>query len=143
MHDGYVDRIMGCLGGDAGPYNVAAPQSITAAYSADDLVDRVIERYRANQRTRDRDDKPKLTTGKFGDRGRFVTIDDHPVFVAEDGRINRGPRPLKGKHESETSGGKGKKRPQRSGERFEPKTRVDHAIVAAVGVRVESDDRRC
>ncbi|MFG0261024.1 MAG: LPD1 domain-containing protein [Novipirellula sp. JB048] len=41
----------------------------------------------------------QVVTGSKGDRGHFVTIDGHPVFIeASTGKINRGPRHMKGKH---------------------------------------------
>jgi phospholipid N-methyltransferase len=80
----------------------------------------IIERYRASAETLKakikKGAKPVTTTGSFGDKGRFVTIDGRAVFIES----------------KESVAAKRKKRDDAKAP-YQPKTVLDHAIVEYIG----------
>ena len=72
------------------------------------LHNRIIERYEAIRKN-SKGKKREIVDGKHGDKGYYVTIDGHPVFVnAATGNIERGPKSLRGKREKHVVGRKKK-----------------------------------
>jgi hypothetical protein len=101
-------------------------------------LDAAIERYRVgatSEKTPEKSEKSEVTTGTFGERGRFVTLEDgRVIFIKTDGTVGRGPRDLKGKRIGTTKGvqrSRGVRSETR--DRFVPKTQLDQAIVDTIG----------
>jgi len=101
-------------------------------------VDRFIERYRASAApAKKADTKPKTVTGKYGDRGRFITVGEgdaaRPVFLP--GSVKK----IKetGEYRTDNSRAKAqadrKKAKARGGGKFVPVSKVEKAIVSTVG----------
>lgn len=95
-----------------------------------------LDRYRTAAKPQNQSsNEPKTVVGNFGDRGRFVTTEDgNVIFITTDGTVNRGPKGLKGT-KVDTSKAKERKRVPKTKrpDTFSPKTRLDHAIVDAIG----------
>lgn len=80
-----------------------------AKYSAADrhvFIDQFIaEHYRALNPSGGGNERKKIVTGNEGDRGYFVTISGHPVFVeTKSGKVTRGPKSHRGKHVKSVAG---------------------------------------
>lgn len=91
-------------------------------FSATSTHDLIVEYYRAGAGAKKgnpygkKGDKPQMTTGTFGDKGRFVTIEGRVVFI-----------------ESKESVAAKRKRRDDAKAPFVPKTVLDHAIVDYIG----------
>lgn len=114
----------------------ALKQAYIQRYTA--TLDRSLDRYRAganNNAPKAKSNKSEVTTGSFGDRGRFVTLDSGQViFIKTDGSVGRGPRELKGKRVDASKGKERKRNPKTTrADKFAPKSKLDLAIVDAVG----------
>lgn len=113
---------------------------------AAEILNREVEQYRvASFHTEGKSKDPEkaksgTTTGTFGDRGRFVTLDSGQViFIKTDGTVGRGSKSLKGKT-VDTSKAKERKRTPSTGKTgtFKPKTALDASIVETIGDDAEN-----
>jgi hypothetical protein len=149
---------MSMFGGDGTPDELVFKPK-TDSYSAE-LHEAIVEFYRADRPPTDygqrlkslqkrRGEKAssaapsrgsKLVVRSQGDRGHFVTIDGHPVFI-KDGTVNRGPKSHIGKSVKSIPGKRTRRtpvkpsssQPELPADRFVPKTKLDKAIVDEVG----------